>query len=201
MQSARDSISQNNGYQHGKWHQTWPVHSTSSGHGMSSLDLGWDITQQGRLLNQSIHCQHQQCVAFSLASPPEPLQYGWTYQESKLQLVLPVGSARHASPPPPQMPQSNTTLGWRGWGVGGSPHDHTSVEPRPIITTPDHFILEMPQQRHHGRGPGRVPTRFSCPELCPNMAILNRDLLHHTVQCIILPNFRQIAENLKELKR
>ena len=38
---------------------------------------------------QTIHwcCQHQRCVAFSLASNPEPVQHGCTYQESEVQLA------------------------------------------------------------------------------------------------------------------
>ena len=52
-----------------------PMHSTSLGHGMFSLDLNWDITQQGRQLNLSEHwcCQHQRCVEFSLASLSQSL--------------------------------------------------------------------------------------------------------------------------------
>ena len=63
-----------------------PMHSVSLGHGMSSLNFDCDTTQQDRLLDLFRHwcCQHQLCVAFSLASSPEPVQHGWIYQESKL---------------------------------------------------------------------------------------------------------------------
>ena len=46
---ARDSTSQDSGCQHDKWHQTWPVHSASLGHGMSCLDL--TRTSHNRVIN------------------------------------------------------------------------------------------------------------------------------------------------------
>ena len=54
-----------------------------------SVTMHWShqITRSSMYPTKHWCCQHQRCVAFSLASSPEPVQHGCTYQESKLKLA------------------------------------------------------------------------------------------------------------------
>ena len=63
------------------------------------LWLSHHITRSS--MNPTKHwcCQHQQCVAFSLASSPEPVQHGCTYQESKPPAGIASGICEARKPP------------------------------------------------------------------------------------------------------
>ena len=111
-QPAWYSTSQNSGYQHGKWHQTWLVHSASLGHGMSSLDFGWAITQQGHL-----HITPYTDVA----GISGVLHLVWPLAQSLSSMVVPTRSQNSSwhslwdlrGTQAPQLRQSNNTFGGR----------------------------------------------------------------------------------------
>ena len=63
------------------------------------LWLSHHITRSSTYQTKYGCCQHQRCVAFSLASSPEPVQHGCTYQDSKTPAGIASGICEACKPP------------------------------------------------------------------------------------------------------